>query len=84
MDQENKQTRGPEAAGCLLRQAPRQQTERGFRIAAQLGAKTFDAIALANQVNEESVSYGWPNRALYSGEEINDSTISAFTKLPPN
>src|SRR2546425_12390182 len=29
-----------------------------------------------------SVSYGWPKRARYSGDEINASTISAFTKLP--
>ena len=27
---------------------------------------------------------GWPNRARYSGDEMNASTISAFTKLPPN
>ena len=27
---------------------------------------------------------GWPKRARYSGEEMNASTISAFTKLPLN
>ena len=29
-------------------------------------------------------TYGWPKRARYSGDEMNASTISAFTKLPLN